>query len=66
MSKKGLSVAIVVLIVLIAGVLWLNNDITQKQNEGIGGTISKNLVELSDDNPTFDHWGQNFPDYLDM
>ena len=66
MSKRSLGVAIVVVIVLIVGVLWLNNDITKKQNEGIGGTISKNLVMLSDDNPTFDHWGQNFPDYLDM
>ncbi|ASQ30647.1 formate-dependent nitrite reductase NrfAH, periplasmic pentaheme cytochrome c subunit [Campylobacter avium LMG 24591] len=66
MSKRSLGVAIVVVIVLIVGVLWLNNDITKKQNEGIGGTISKNLVTLSDDNPTFDHWGQNFPDYLDM
>lgn len=66
MSKRSLGVAIVVIIVLIVGVLWLNNDITKKQNEGIGGTISKNLVTLSDDNPTFDHWGQNFPDYLDM
>ena len=66
MSKRSLGVAIVVVVVLIVGVLWLNNDITKKQNEGIGGTISKNLVTLSDDNPTFDHWGQNFPDYLDM
>ena len=66
MSKRSLGVAIVVVIVLIVGVLWLNNDITKKQNEGIGGTISKNLVTLIDDNPTFDHWGQNFPDYLDM
>lgn len=66
MSKRSLGVAIVVVIVLIVGVLWLNNDIAKKQNEGIGGTISKNLVTLSDDNPTFDHWGQNFPDYLDM
>ena len=65
MNKKLLS-AIVIVIVLIAGVLYLNNDITKKQNEGVGGKLSKDLVELSDDNPTFDHWGKNFPDYLDM
>ncbi|KGI56701.1 ammonia-forming cytochrome c nitrite reductase subunit c552 [Campylobacter sp. MIT 97-5078] len=65
MNKKLLS-AIVIVIVLIAGVLYLNNDITKKQNEGVGGILSKDLVELSDDNPTFDHWGKNFPDYLDM
>lgn len=44
----------------------LNKDISKKQNEGTGGIISKEFVELSDDNPTFDHWGKNFPDYLDM
>ncbi|NDJ26577.1 ammonia-forming cytochrome c nitrite reductase subunit c552 [Campylobacter sp. MIT 12-5580] len=65
MNKKLLS-AIVIVIVLIAGVLYLNSDITKKQNEGVGGILSKDLVELSDDNPTFDHWGKNFPDYLDM
>lgn len=44
----------------------LNKDISKKQNEGTGGIISKEFVELNDDNPTFDHWGKNFPDYLDM
>jgi len=66
MSKKFLGGAIIVVVLLIAGLLWLNNDITQKQNEGVGGLVSKELVEMSDDNPTFDHWGKNFPDYLDM
>ncbi|TQR31864.1 ammonia-forming cytochrome c nitrite reductase subunit c552 [Campylobacter sp. MIT 99-7217] len=66
MNKKSLWGAIIVLVVVIVGILWLNNNITKKQNEGVGGLASKNIVELSDDNPTFDHWGQNFPDYLDM
>ena len=66
MNKNVTVSLIVVLVVVIAGVLWLNNDISKKQNEGVGGVISKGLVEMSDDNPTFDHWGQNFPDYLDM
>lgn len=44
----------------------LNKDISKKQNEGTGGIISKEFIVLNDDNPTFDHWGKNFPDYLDM
>ncbi len=67
MNKKGvLYFGIIVLVILIAGVLWLNNDVSQKQQETTGGIASKNIVELSDDNPTFDEWGKNFPDYLDM
>lgn len=66
MNKNVMMSLIVILVLVIAGVLWLNNDINKKQNEGVGGVISKGLVEMSDDNPTFDHWGQNFPDYLDM
>ena len=66
MSKNVTISLIVVLVIVIGGVLWLNNDITKKQNEGVGGVISKGLVQMSDDNPTFDSWGQNFPDYLDM
>lgn len=66
MSKNVTIGLIVVLVIVIGGVLWLNNDITKKQNEGVGGVISKGLVQMSDDNPTFDSWGQNFPDYLDM
>ncbi len=65
-KKGGLYLGIVVLLILISGVLWLNNDVSQKQKEGLGGIASKNIVELSDDNPTFDEWGKNFPDYLDM
>jgi len=67
MNKKGvLYSGIIILLVFIVAIFWLNNDISKKQNEGTGGIASKELVELSDDNPTFDHWGKNFPDHLDM
>ncbi|TXE89355.1 ammonia-forming cytochrome c nitrite reductase subunit c552 [Campylobacter volucris] len=67
MNKKNLLyLGIIVLIVLICAVLWLNNDISKKQNESVGGVISKNFVEMSDENPSFTEWGKNFPDYLDM
>ncbi|HEG3997880.1 TPA: ammonia-forming cytochrome c nitrite reductase subunit c552 [Campylobacter fetus] len=67
MNKKGvIYFAIIVVIIAIAAVLMLNKDISKKQNEGTGGIASKKFVELSDNNPTFDHWGKNFPDYLDM
>lgn len=69
MGKKGvLYFGIIILVILIGGVLWLNNDVSQKQQEGAGGiaNTSKKIVELSDDNPTFDEWGKNFPDHLDM
>ncbi len=66
MSKNGLLGVIVVLVVIIAGVFWLNADVSKKQNESLGGIASTGSVELSDDNPTFDHWGKNFPEYRDM
>ena len=68
MQKKSLvmPILVVIAVIVVAGLLWLNSDITKKQSEGTGGISSKGFVEMSDDNPTFDHWGQNFPDYLDM
>ncbi|CUU92114.1 nitrite reductase [Campylobacter hyointestinalis subsp. hyointestinalis] len=67
MNKKGfIYFAIIVVIIAIVAVFMLNKDISKKQNEGTGGIISKEFVELNDDNPTFNHWGKNFPDYLDM
>ncbi|CUU88421.1 ammonia-forming cytochrome c nitrite reductase subunit c552 [Campylobacter hyointestinalis subsp. hyointestinalis] len=67
MNKKGfIYFAIIVVIIAIVVVFMLNKDISKKQNEGTGGIISKEFVELNDDNPTFNHWGKNFPDYLDM
>ncbi|EAI4428841.1 ammonia-forming cytochrome c nitrite reductase subunit c552 [Campylobacter lari] len=67
MNNKGiLYSAISATIVAIAGVLWLNQDITAKTNDSVGGIISQEIVKLGDENPTFDYWGKNFPDYLDM
>lgn len=67
MNKKSLLYSgIIVLLILIGAVLWLNNDINQKQTESVGGIASKNIIETSDENPTFVEWGKNFPDYLDM
>ena len=68
MQKKSLvmPILVVIAVLVVAGLLWLNSDITKKQSEGTGGISSKGFVEMSDDNPTFGHWGQNFPDYLDM
>ena len=68
MQKKSpvLPILVIVAVIIIAGLLWLNSDIAKKQSEGTGGVSSKGFVEMSDDNPTFDHWGKNFPDYLDM
>lgn len=70
MQKKSgkLPVLIVVAIVVIVGLVWFNNDISSKHAQEI--TVhSKQLVDLAatgDENPTFDYWGQNFPEYLDM
>lgn len=66
MKKSFLSVGVVVVSVLIVGVIWLNRDISQKQKESTQGIVSKEFVEMSDENPTFDSWGRNFPDHLDM
>lgn len=66
MSKKGFITAIVGLVIIIGAVFWLNNDITKKQEASLGGVDSKDFVDMSDDVPLFDVWGQNFPDYLDM
>lgn len=59
-------ILVVIVLIVIAGMFLLNSDINKKQAEGTGGISSKGFVEMSDENPTFDHWGKNFPDYLDM
>ncbi len=64
-EKRMLPIFIVVAIVVIVGLVWFNFDISSKQ-AGNTGVISKQLVELTDENPTFDFWGKNFPEYLDM
>ena len=64
-NKGMLPILIVGAVIIIVGLLWLNQDISSKQAENTG-VISKQLVELTDENPTFDFWGKNFPEYLDM
>lgn len=61
------TVGIVVLVVVIAGFLVLNKDVSdKKQISNPNGVLSKGAVEMSDMNPSFDHWGKNFPEHLDM
>lgn len=66
MQKKSslMPVLIVLAIVIVVGIFWLNNSISD--NKSITTTASKELVELTDDNPTFDYWGKNYPEYRDM
>ncbi len=68
MQKKSplMPILVVIVLIVISGMLWLNSDISKKQAESTGGLSSKGFVEMSDENPTFDYWGKNFPDYLDM
>ncbi|KAA6226443.1 MULTISPECIES: ammonia-forming cytochrome c nitrite reductase subunit c552 [unclassified Campylobacter] len=67
-NKKGLYTGIIILLVLIGGIWWLSGNIDQRQQEGATQLAIKSIgaVEMTDDNPTFDEWGKNFPDYLDM
>lgn len=63
--KKNL-MAILAIIVLI-GFFMLNKDISSKKAQpDMAGAISKNIVMMSDDDPRFDVWGKNFPEYVDM
>ncbi len=66
MQKKSsmMPILIILAVVIIAGILWLNSDISSKS--AVSGTKSLDLVTLSDENPTFDEWGKNFPEYKDM
>ncbi|TKX30557.1 ammonia-forming cytochrome c nitrite reductase subunit c552 [Campylobacter estrildidarum] len=69
MKKIFLRLGIVALVFLIAGVLWLNNDINQKKkDEANKNTISAStdLSLLSDDDPNYERWGKVFPEQLDM
>ena len=61
MQKKSsmMPILIILAVVIIAGILWLNSDISSKS--AVSGTKSLDLVTLSDENPTFDEWGKNFP-----
>ncbi|MCE3578168.1 ammonia-forming cytochrome c nitrite reductase subunit c552, partial [Campylobacter jejuni] len=69
MKKNILRLGIVVLVLLIAGVLWLNNDINQKkEDEANKNAIAANadFSLLSDDDPNFEKWGKVFPEQLKM
>lgn len=68
MSKeKSLVMPIVLTVAIIIGIIIvaLLININTKKNETMVIT-PKSFVELSDDNPTFDYWGKNYPEYLDM
>lgn len=68
MSKeKSLVMPIVLIVAIIIGVVIvaLLININTKKNETMV-IAPKSFVELSDDNPTFDYWGKNYPEYLDM
>ncbi len=56
------------MVLLIAGVLWLNNDINQKEDEANKNAIAANadFSLLSDDDPNFEKWGKVFPEQLKM
>ena len=57
----------VVAIAIVAGFSWLNRDIsTKKAQPDMAGAQSKNIVTMSDEDPRFDAWGKNFPEYVDM
>lgn len=69
MKKNILRLGIIILILLILGVLWLNNDIEQKKKDESNKNIitaSADLSLLSDDNPNYERWGKVFPEQLDM
>lgn len=65
--KKSYSLPAILVIAIIIGValVMLAVNISGKKAEELA-VSAKNVVELSDDNPTFDYWGKNFPEYLDM
>lgn len=59
----------VILVLLILGVLWLNNDIEQKKKDEANKNtiaISADPSLLSDDDPNYERWGKVFPEQLDM
>lgn len=65
--KKSYTLPAILVIAIIIGValVMLAVNISGKKAEELA-VNAKNIVELSDDNPTFDYWGKNFPEYLDM
>lgn len=67
MQKRSntMPILIVLAVIVVIGLLWFNYDIGKKSAE-VPKVASKDVVELTDDNPTFDWWGRNYPEYLDM
>ena len=65
--KKSYTLPIVLVIAVIIGIalVMLASSIGGKKAEELA-VSPKSFVELSDDNPTFDFWGKNFPEYVDM
>ncbi|MGX2982380.1 ammonia-forming cytochrome c nitrite reductase subunit c552 [Helicobacter sp. 23-1045] len=65
--KKSYTLPAVLVIAVIIGValVMLASSIGGKKAEELA-VAQKGVVEISDDNPTFDFWGKNYPDYLDM
>ena len=66
MNKNVTIGLIVVLVVVIAGVLWLNGSVNERAVQTNTQIKSTGAVEMSDMNPSFDYWGKNFPEHLDM
>lgn len=66
MSKqKSLILVLVIAVVIGVAIVMLVADISSKKAQELS-LAPKSFIELSDDNPTFDYWGKNYPDYLDM
>lgn len=65
MSKKLLTIIFGLAVIAGVAVVALVSDISTKKAEAVV-VGNHNVVELSDDNPTFTHWGKNYPQYLDM
>ena len=67
MKQKSSVMPIVLIVAIIIGIaiVALLINISTKKNETMA-LAPKSFVELNDDNPTFDHWGKNYPEYLDM
>ena len=65
--KKSYTLPAILVIAVIIGIalVMLATSIGGKKAEELA-VSPKSVVELSDDNPTFDFWGKNYPDYLDI
>lgn len=64
-QSKSLPIILVIAVIIGVALVMLAVNISTKKTENVALT-PKSIVELSDDNPTFDYWGKNFPEYVDM